>query len=82
MMTEPVHLTPGPLGGWPQFHPKMMREYGGNWVAVITRTRTYLGKGKTPEEAHLAGRDAAARRGLDPDELSVYAVCRPEDAWF
>lgn len=79
-MSEQPNATPDPLGGWPQFDPKMMREFGGRWVAVIGRE--YLGDAATPELAMTTGRTEAARRGLDQAGLHVVAVCRPEDAWL
>jgi hypothetical protein len=67
---------------WPQYDPEMMREHGGRWVAVIPLSRTYLESGETPDQAMAAGRKTADRRGLNPNEVAVFAVCKPEDAWF
>ena len=71
-----------PPDTWPQYDVEMMRKYGGKWIAVITTTHTYLGCGANPKEAMSAGRQAARERHLDPDTVAVFAVSRPENAWF
>jgi hypothetical protein len=81
-MSAPDPFTDPHALDWPQFDLTMMEQHGGSWVAAIVRTRTYLGKGETPDVAWTEGRAAAARLGLSPAEIEVFAVCRPEDAWF
>lgn len=80
MTIDPELLKPDPTGTWPLYDGRMMVEYGGRFVAAVGRYM--LCDTATQEEAVALGLAAVAEHGLNPADLRVYAICRPEDAWF